>query len=487
MKKTIYTFAFLFVSIGVLAQDITSVETETTVERYYHVPTSVLNGDFNDNDTVYEMSKSILAIPKNDEFVKNLKAKVDATQDWAIIFVHHGLVQSTVDGAFTDDMEGSKEQVLMTFLHKEKKPWNKERRRWRKEQEDAHNNEWRKDDYDWSEYLYNTKNIMLILLGETGLDSEFKPHNLGINITNKESFTKTSFKELVTVIKKVLTESKGIDSLQYTSDGEGVPCRLIYLKRTNINPPSDIDFSVPFLSIQEKKSDSIPIRVLVENSKIQKIKRINDQLINTKLTSEDSLTGQIEFSLLPGKEKVRSVGHKKISFNIHERNHFAFSLGVTGAQFDRKDFLLDTVRNIAIAALDTAKQKDWISNLNVNVEFYPFGRDIDRLEPFLKKPLYKLYTRFGFYGGVRLSKDPFTALNAGFSFSYSKTVTLTFGWTWVDNRVADVQQVSVGEDVKDIEKAKDYFNRKYERSKFSIGLTFAPSQIAKSLGIGGDD
>jgi hypothetical protein len=124
--------------------------------------------------------------------------------------------------------------------------------------------------------------------------------------------------------------------------------------------------------------------------------------------------------------------------------------------------------------------------LNVNIEFFPFGRDIDRLEPFLKKPLFKLHTRFGLFGGVRLNKDPLSAVNAGVSFSYSKTVTLTFGWTWVDNRVADEQKVSVNENIKDIDRAKDFFNRKYERSKFSIGITFAPTQIAKALGINGD-
>ena len=197
---------------------------------------------------------------------------------------------------------------------------------------------------------------------------------------------------------------------------------------------------------------------------------------------EFPLLTNIEFKV-PSQTVTRKQNSQQFKQKIHERNHLAFTIGLTGAQFNVKNYSLDSVRNIAIAKLDSAQQKEWKSNLNANLEFYPFGRDIDRLDPFLSNPFYRLHTRFGVFGGLRISTDPLSAINAGFTFSYSKTVTLTFGWSWLSNQIANEQQVKVLNKIKTVQEAKDYFRRDYQQSNFTIGIAFAPMQIAKSLGI----
>jgi hypothetical protein len=389
--------------------------------------------DYNDKEDLYAVSRFVL------DSLKILDRSADPLDDarCAIIIVHNDFTHS--GSRVVHDLT----KANSILLHKERKPG-----RLKKE---------------WSEYMYQTRNIYIIFLGNTGLNNEGKPLNLKLNITNGESFFHTSFKELVKVLKTGI-ESGDEGKISVRND-QGIRCRVIKLSKVKVNPPTDFDFTVPIQKQEEVQDKGDPTTVDFIGATEPK----------TKLTFT-----------VPGTPKTKTVYNddsKKFSYKIHERNNLAFSIGMVGTKLTYRDFVLDSVRNIAIAELDSTKKAEWKSNLNVNLEFYPFGRDIDQLEPFFKKPWHKLHTRFGIIGGVKLSKDPLSAVNLGLAFSYSKMVTVTWGWSWVDNRILD-QTVKVAADVRTIDQAKDYFKRDYERSKMTVGISFAPGQIAKALGIG---
>lgn len=373
-------------------------------------------------------------------------------KNWVIIVVHNNMKWE--NGTFKTDLK----KLTMVTLHYERKKWSSKR--------------------DWSEYALNTRNVMLVLLGRTGLAEDESPVDLSIDIKNNDSFSKTSFQDLVKVLKDSFRQSSSPTDVSY-GKLDGLPVRFVTLRKDKIKPPSKISYSAAYVK-EITTADSLnPIHVTVNNVDVTKS--------DVKKTLEDNfkqpaVSGNVTFNI-PNVSINYKAASRKMTLDIHERNFFAFSIGISGAQFNVRDFTLDSVRNIAISKLDSTHQKEWKSNLNVNIEFYPFGRDIDRLEPWIKDPFYRLHTRFGLFGGIRLSDDPLAAVNAGFTFSYSKTVTLTFGWSWLNNRVADDQQVKIG-NITNLDQAKEFFRRRYERSNFTVGITFAPVQIAKALGIG---
>jgi hypothetical protein len=136
--------------------------------------------DFNDKDTVLVLARDILSIALDESTPKFNKDTSqlfmdDKKNNWAIIVAHNNFKHQ--NGAIVSDPK----KVNLILLHKERKPWSSE--------------------HEWSEYLYHTRNILLITLGTTGLTPNETPIDLGIEINNKDSFFKNSAKELLEVIK----------------------------------------------------------------------------------------------------------------------------------------------------------------------------------------------------------------------------------------------------------------------------------------------
>jgi hypothetical protein len=261
----------------------------------------------------------------------------------------------------------------------------------------------------WSDYLLNTKEILLVLVGRTAeVDS--------IRFENETSFLGASFQGVIKAINETFTKMSPVVG----ADKTNIPLRLIQLNKKKLMAPGVLSFSVPYF-------------------------------------------------------KEGKVALQSASFKIHERNHLAFSLGVPTSQLDKKQFSLnnDTLK----VALDSTQKEEWKSNLSVGLEFYPFGRDIDRFTPIWKKPLYRPWERMGFYGGVKLSSKPLDAIYAGISMSLSKEVALIAGVSWI--KTADVQDATAS-DGADLEKAMKETSMSREQA-FYLGITLSPSLMLKSL------
>ncbi|WP_080055296.1 hypothetical protein [Spirosoma aerolatum] len=248
--------------------------------------------------------------------------------------------------------------------------------------------------------------------------------NSTIEIIKKKSFFSTSLADLITLSQAVLSPSLAMDA---SSASTKLPVTFVLLNPEKLNSPCNIN-----ITYDEKKE---PLKV-----------------------------------------------------DIHERNFFAFHVGVSGQQLNKNQVKLQNQQ--LTVALDSTQKKEWTSNLVVMLTFYPFGgRDIDRFEPVYKQNLkgktagYVLYKytaeRIGIFGGAKLSIDPIQNLYLGASYAFSKNFNFNFGWTWANTLTPSV--TSVG-NINSISDAIKYADRKYERQTF-IGVSFSPGVITDILGL----
>jgi hypothetical protein len=321
-------------------------------------------------------------------------------------------------------------------------------------------------------YLLATKNILLVFIDKTVYSEE-------LQIEFKESFFRKSFNEL----KDIATVFLGAGGL---NDYEG---RLVYYGRNDLKAPCTLSVKVPYQS--PLREDTLYNRNLSVNLKAA------DQDISMpispsqfKLQFGDTISVKTKLKLnytlndAPKSIKLELPGYYfykedrlLITQDVHERNHFAFSLGGSISQLSSKQFSYN--KDTISVRLDSAGRENWKSCLLVGLEFYPFGRDMDRFLPIWRAPFANFEERIGFMGGVRLSKDPLRAYYYGLCLSLSKGLTVTVGYNYTSQYKDQVMYIP---DIGSVDNAKEYLKRSYERNIY-FGIFFSPLQMAKAIGL----
>lgn len=178
---------------------------------------------------------------------------------------------------------------------------------------------------------------------------------------------------------------------------------------------------------------------------------------------------------LPTDVEIQIGNNKDAKVTIHEKAWAQFKAGVSMTHLDKKYFKLQNGQlNVS---LDDEGKAEWKANLIATFDFYPFGRDLDRLDVLWKKNGIPFEQRFGLYAGLQISKDPLQGIYYGVSFAPARNITLNIGAASVLE--AGAQTVNVGE-ITSVQDAKQLLKRTYE-TKFFIGLTFSPTDLSKMV------
>jgi len=235
-----------------------------------------------------------------------------------------------------------------------------------------------------------------------------------IAIKNQPSFFLKSFQAVVSA------------AVQFANSAIPVSTRLVYIDRKSIHPPSELSYSVPLAD-------------------------------KTNAMDEDN-----------GPKKKETV-------SIHERNRFAFTIGLNAAFLNAHNFSLknDTVS----VTLDSAQKKSLKGAISIALEWYPFGRDIDNFAP-IWQHFGPLKQRIGITAGVSLTNDPLQSFYIGGVVSLSKYCSIVLGSYFV-NDYSNNQSLGIST-VSSVNSLQDYFHRSYH-GNFYVGISLAPSVAIKSL------
>jgi hypothetical protein len=252
-----------------------------------------------------------------------------------------------------------------------------------------------------------------------------------------------------------------------------VPVLFVLLKKEKIRAPSDISFNVPYF----KKEAGANTNVNVELTK-------NSAKFNFNIPSS-SKEQEITYSVNGTPETLKvttptvnsnalKLVYDSVKIKNHEKNHLVVSVGISGTYLDYKDFSMhgDTVT----VKLDTAQKRKISSNLMIGIEWYPFGRDLDRYS-LGSKPFYRWWSRFGVFGAAKMSSNPLESLFLGATLSLTKEFSVHAGCLW---QYQTPDQTRVVNGVSNVTEARKYLNTSY-KGTFSFGITLSPSQAVKAL------
>jgi len=271
---------------------------------------------------------------------------------------------------------------------------------------------------EWNDYLLNKSQLLIVIAGGKNDLS-----NATLKIENMPSSFQTSIKEL-----EELAGQLGV-----TAAAKGKPeC---------CNPP--------------EINDSIPVKFILIN--------------------KDEIKAPSSISLTEEKSKLN------LKINNHEKALFGITVGASASRLDRKNFNIDSQNNLTIKT-DSIQQNELKGNLMVMLDFYPAGRDIDRLEPIWKNNntigFFNL-NRFAITAGLKLSKDPLESCFLGISYALTKEFSLAGGIAF-NATPNDVQDLPVG-----VNASLDYLKSNADRSlvpSWFIGITLSPGNMSKALG-----
>lgn len=276
-----------------------------------------------------------------------------------------------------------------------------------------------KENEEWQDYVLDKKKILLVFIG--GIEDFAKAE---IKINNKPSSFTTNLNELYQLTTAMGVTKMAPDQTNCSISDPGLqelPVTFALLSKSKVKPPSDIELGL-------------------------------------------------------GKE------NEKITLPVHEKARFGIKVGFSGAFVSRKNFSVSSDNKLTIKA-DSLKQEELKSNLMALIEWMPWGRDIDRLEPvWSKNKDVKTFSleRLGFTAGVKISKDPLQTLYGGIAYSLSKEVALNLGIAFYATP-KDIKDLPVTADAA-LDYLKDNADRKLE-PKIYFGISFSPGQLGKALGI----
>lgn len=246
------------------------------------------------------------------------------------------------------------------------------------------------------------------------------------------------------------------------------------------------------ISIEKEKSwtekswgDLAGLVNLIEMMGLSKVSGMKNQV--------DSLSVRYVFLK---KEKVRSPCFINVTYSssadpiavkIHEKNYIDFQVGVSASQLSKNQFKIQNKQ--LIVSLNDDQKKEWKSNLNVLLNIFPFGRDIDRVDPiFMLKirdkkigPAAKEFikNRIGVHAGMKLSSDPIESFYFGLNLAFSQKININAGWSWINTIRPAVYDIG---DITTLANAMDYVNRQYS-GHFYWGVSFSPSAMVDILGL----
>lgn len=322
------------------------------------------------------------------------------------------------------------------------------------------------------DYLLAKKYVLLVFIDKTVNAEE-------LTIELKESYFHKSFSEL----KDLATTFLGSGEL---NDYQG---RLVYYGRGDLKAPCTLSVKVPYQS--PLKEDTLYNRNLSVNLKTAE-QDINMPISPSqfKLQFGDTISVKTKLKLnyklndAPKSLKLELPGYYfykedrlLITQDIHERNYLAFSVGGSISQLSSRQF---SYSNDTISVrLDSVGRENWKSNLLVGLEFYPFGRDMDRFLPIWRAPFANFAQRVGIMGGIQLSKDPLNTYYYGICLSLSKGLTITVGYNY-SNQYKN--QIVYLPNIGSVDNAKEYLKRTYERNIY-FGIFLSPLQMARTLGL----
>jgi hypothetical protein len=169
----------------------------------------------------------------------------------------------------------------------------------------------------------------------------------------------------------------------------------------------------------------------------------------------------------------------KYSFNIHEKTYWGIKVGLSFSDLNRKNFTLNAKNEVTVK-LDTAQQKSLKTKLAAMIEFYPFGRDYDRLQPiWAGKQKTGFGDRIGLVAGLKIATDPLQDIYMGASFALSEDYSISFGAQF-HSEPKDQKNLPVGLNTTP-EYLKDNLAREY-KTVFFVNLSLNPSAVSKLLG-----
>lgn len=287
-----------------------------------------------------------------------------------------------------------------------------------------------KENNEWSEYLLQSDEILIVILG-----GEDDIANLDIKVENGPTRFEAS-----------------LNDLKELAGGLGVIAGADLLSLRDSEQQADCSLKEP-----DPKKETIKCTfVLLKNSKIKP---------PSKITLENK-------ALTEGKSEI----------SIHEKSFFDVKVGVSGALIDNKNLSIDDQNNLTVS-VDDDQKKALVDNFSVLFEISPWGRDVDRLEPVWSKnrkrvdPGYAL-NRFGVVMGFKLSKDPLEMLvPVGVSYGLSNELSLFLGLSY--HAVPKDQVTPVGNNAT-LSYLKENISREYKPS-FFFGLALSPRIISKAV------
>jgi hypothetical protein len=307
------------------------------------------------------------------------------------------------------------------------------------------------DKKEYSSYILEKKNILLVFIDNAIMTESIK-------VKNKTSYFSNTLSGIIQIVKDTYFPSSGVNKAGFPTE-RGI-FRFVVLDPKKIVPPSEISFAVPIQDKADKQAKSITTSATTDSS--------NKPDATTKPAKKDTVKLWTVTDDTPF-DTVRVV--------IHEINHFAFSIGLNGSFVNKQDFRFsgDTIS----VKLDSAQKKQLSNSITMSLEWYPFGRDIDRFLP-LWKDFKNIPQHLGISVGISLSKDPLQSYYAGVALCLTKEFNVVCGINFANTTTNDQHQITNISSVSDAEKY--VLNRSYKGS-FYIGISLSPSQAIKNLGL----
>lgn len=293
------------------------------------------------------------------------------------------------------------------------------------EQINFYKGSWPED--DWSTYLLNVDQILIVAIG-----GKNDLQRMTLDVNNKASSFEVS-----------------LDELTDLATGLGLGGPLAYIRTTDqldveLHDPIESEIDISF--------------TLVNPRKIKFPSTINIALPDQKDT---------------------------IRLDIHEKSYFQLKAGFSAGYVNRKQTVIDG--SSVTVALDEDKKEELKGNLYALIDFYPWGRDLDRLEPIWKgiskskKDIAAVsIQRVGITGGIRLSKDPFSSIFMGLSYAITSNLSLIGGIAY--NAIIKDQVIQTSSQSPSIDYIIENADREVKPSIF-IGVSLAPSGVGKLLSI----
>ncbi|WP_256003297.1 hypothetical protein [Pedobacter deserti] len=267
-----------------------------------------------------------------------------------------------------------------------------------------------------SDYLLNRRNVLVVLLGNS-----FNSHS--IQVVNGKKSVDVGLANLM----KLATTVTGIkNGAKYERDKDCDP----------VNP--DRSMQLTFFLLKQRSIDPPSALNLTKQEKV--VKTLAD---------------------------------------IHEKSYLGIKVGLGLHRLENKDFRLNSNNELTIQT-DSLRADELKLNLMALVEFYPFGRDYDRLKLITDKDNIPFHERIGIVAGLKISKDPLESYFAGISLAISKAFNVVAG-TSFNKTPEDVDELQVGTNAS-LEYLRRHSDKQYV-PKLYLGISVSPESLFKVFGV----